>query len=315
MLRIVKKKRILYIDIARVLAMFWIVGYWHLIQYSGAGYVEKYTFPHEEYITMAMLAMFYFVSGYLSGKNKIETKGDIKSFYKRRFWRFYLLYVMSAFSLYFIGFIENVPLLLTTITATSSFILPQPNTLWFMSMLTILYVLTPLIKKNLLTGGGMLIFIIILHYVIPEGVDTRLFLYYPVYTGGIYLSKTGVIEHNKNVNVILAISLILSVVFFYGITLYEWLAYPFIILGLVFVLSLTKVLETPRIAPIINIIAYTSLCAYLFHRQIYSILTLICEKANIEHPLWVCIFILLPICIGVSYVIQAMYDMALKKVL
>lgn len=67
------KTRFLYIDIARVIAMLWIVGWWHLIQYSKVG-EDSYHFIGDNSITMLMLGLFMFLSGFLIGKKKFKNK-------------------------------------------------------------------------------------------------------------------------------------------------------------------------------------------------------------------------------------------------
>ena len=147
-----KSTRLLYIDVARVIAMTWIVGWWHLIQYCKGGELP-YRFNGDTSITMLMLGLFMFLSGYLLGKKEMKTLDDVKTFYKSRFWRFYLLYVASVVTFPITGFNRSLGVMFTTLTATSTFILPQPVTLWFLSMLAGFYILTPLIKRNIAWGG------------------------------------------------------------------------------------------------------------------------------------------------------------------
>lgn len=308
------KERIRYIDTVRSLAMLWIVGYWHLIQYSGEGYIEKYTFLGEVYITMVMLGLFMFLSGYLCGRRKFERKDEIWTFYKKRFWRFYLLYALSALLLYALGFINGKLVLFTTLTALSSFILPQPNTLWFMSMLTFFYLITPLLKKNYVYGGGIFLIIIALHYLIPGGIDNRLFIYYPIYSCGLYLANTNTLEIVMRNKITLPATLLLSMLLFLWLLKgIEWLSFPFIFFGMLLLLTSFRKFEFSFCDRVVNFLAYSSLCAYLYHREIYILIIDVFERIGVNHPIGVCVTIMLPICLVVSYFIQRQYDYALNK--
>ena len=55
-----------------------------------------------------------FISGYLLGRKPLSSKEEIKSFYIGRLKRFYVLYALSAIILFLLGFIEDIPLLITT---------------------------------------------------------------------------------------------------------------------------------------------------------------------------------------------------------
>ena len=160
-------KRLQYIDIVRILAMLSIVGWHHLIQYTGKGYIERYTFDGETTIIIMMLGLFMFISGYLLGHKSLSTKEEVRAFYAGRFKRFYILYALSAVSLFAFGFIGDVKVLVTTLTMTSTFILPQPNTLWFLSMLACFYMVSPLIRLRDGLGGGI--------FAIAGGSSTRSF--------------------------------------------------------------------------------------------------------------------------------------------
>ena len=59
------KKRVPYLDTARALCMFWIVGIWHMQTYlsNGIQIQNQYT----NYITVSVLATFTFISGFFLG--------------------------------------------------------------------------------------------------------------------------------------------------------------------------------------------------------------------------------------------------------
>lgn len=305
-----EKQRFLYIDIARCVAMLWIVGWWHLIQYSPN--YERFSFQGDEFITNLMLGLFMFLSGLLLGRKEINNWNRVKEFYKNRFLRFYILYAISALTFPVIGYNREPALLFTTLTATSSIFLPQPVTLWFMSMLAFFYLLTPLIKKQIvLLGGALLLIFIILHFVIHQGVDTRLFLYFPLYVSGLGCAQIRTFYKIIGTKICLALSFVLSCLLFYFTLRYSWMVYVFVPAGVVFVLSLSHMIEFEFLKPVVSFLAFSSLCAYLFHRQIYAAVCIGLEFLGFNHPLWVCFLLLFPICILCSYFLQKMYDLLL----
>ncbi len=307
-------QRILFVDVARVIAILWIIGFWHLMEYSGDDFKTKYYLPAAKHISMVMLGLFMFISGNLLGKKELETGSEIKAFYKSRFLRFYILYALSAVIMFWIGK-NNISQLVTTLTATSTFILPQPLTLWFMSMLTIFYLLTPLIKRDVKTSLGVALLFLLLHLIIPGGIDDNIFWYYPLYAIGLFTAGNDMVKMIIKKRSTLLVSLILSLIFFLGAMIYWRIGYLMIVPGIIFVLSLSCFIANKSIRPVISFIAYGSLCAYLFHRPIYYVLTEIFDVAGIQHPLSVCILVMLPICLITSFCIQWTYDKGLQIVI
>ena len=144
--------RILYLDVARTIAMLWIVGYWHLRVYCGKDYTTPYlSIPCDNYITNVVLGLFMFMSGFFISKYTFDVFiSEAKSFLYKRMTRFYLLYSMSAVLLFVMEYnaLFGKKCLITTLTMTSTYILPQPRTLWFFSMVGSFYLVTPLLMKK-----------------------------------------------------------------------------------------------------------------------------------------------------------------------
>ena len=307
-------KRLQYIDIARIIAMLSIVGWHHLIQYTGTGYIERYTFDGQNTIIMMMLGLFMFISGYLLGHKSLLSKGEIKAFYVGRIKRFYILYALSALSLFFLGFNSEVSVLITTLTMTSSFILPQPNTLWFLSMLACFYMVTPLIRlRNGLGGGLLLLLAIALHVVLPKGIDERFFIYFPLYCIGMMVANTSFLDRLTKSHLIGIMVVAVAVMIFFLSTRYEWLAYVFVPIGIIGVLFISRLMESERLSKLIGFVAYSSMCAYLFHRQIF-IVAYVLVGGGKGIPLWEMLSLVLPICIVISFYTQKIYDIIIKLI-
>lgn len=311
-------ERILFIDIARVIAMAWIVGWWHLIQYSHPDYNNLYTFLGDECITMLMLGVFFYISGLLLSTKDITTRAHIKSFYLNRLKRFYFLYALSVLSFPITGFNQDCGTILSLLTLTTVFT-PPPVTLWFMGMLAFFYLLTPLIKRSIIWSISLFICILVVHHILEITVDSRIYLYLPIYCFGIYTYwYTNVINVVNSIckkigiiTIILIVSLISLILFYLSINNRVFL-FPFICFGGILLLSFSKVIEPLVSRRLLHYLSYGSFCAYLFHRQIYFLFKNVYTQHVGTFSLWICITIMFPICIIVSYFIQRIYDHAIK---
>ena len=322
-----KKERVLYLDVARSIAVLWIVGYWHLRVYCGKDYTDPYlSFPGDEWITKVVLGLFMFISGVLISKYTFDQfKKDCFSFYKKRFTRFYLLYAISIILLYMMEYnsLFGRFCLLTSLTMTSTYLLPQPRTLWFFSMIASFYIFTPFIMKKFPKSTLYSFFIIygvsiILMLFLPKGIDPRFFWCFPLYWGGLIIGRN---EHVLNVvtskSVIGGISFIIIFFQLLIIVLYpnqfvylDFFSLPFSIL---FILYISRSLSHPFITRITSFIAYSSMSAYLFHREIYIILMEVYNNWGFNLPYWFSAITFLPICLIISYFIQLAYDKSISS--
>lgn len=308
------KNRILLFDIARSLCVIWIVAFWHMLDYFGKskGYVDY------GFVTIGVLSCFTFLSGLFVGKKKMTA---IK-FYKERFKRFWLLLLISALSFYVVGYIDNFPTFIGTITGLSCLGLPWARTLWYFSMLILFYLLTPLflgvkktIRKRVLLGLTIYVAfcgIAMLRNTPPY--NDRVVMYFPYYLLGI-VTPLHLAKKFKTLKVIIIMSL--SVCVLWGLS---FLIIPYsmglksiaVFLAVLTISSIIESLSIKFIDKIFLIIAYIGMCAYLFHRQVYGILTKLSNYLLGGLYLWeipVMIFILL----FASYYIQFLYDKLIKK--
>ena len=152
MASVISNKRDLTIDFAKVLCMAYIVFYRHLANY-GDVYSARHYLSYE--VTISVMGVFMFYGGWFFKKADFNSLIGVKKFYKRRFYRFYILFLLSILLLYLGGlmlhkpwFDSNLQLILTSL-GLSSFYQPNVNTLWFMSMLMLFYILTPVSVRTL----------------------------------------------------------------------------------------------------------------------------------------------------------------------
>jgi len=215
-----ENNRIIYLDVARSIAVLWIVGYWHLRVYCGRDYLTPgVSFPSDEWITKVILGLFMFISGFLISKYTFDNfKNDCIFFYKKRLSRFYLLYAISVILLYIMGYnsLFGRFSLLTSLTMTSTYLLPQPRTLWFFSMIASFYIFTPFILKKLPYSLFFSFFIIyggstILMLLLSKGIDTRFFWCFPLYFGGLCTGRMKNVLDSLTSNKVLVYYIILFI--------------------------------------------------------------------------------------------------------
>ena len=314
-------QRILYLDVARTIAVLWIVGYWHLRVYCGKDYTTPYlSIPCDGYITNVVLGLFMFLSGFFISKYTFNHfTSDIKTFLFKRMTRFYLLYSLSAVLLYIMRYNSHLGRLslFTTLTMISTYIPPQPRTLWFFSMLASFYLFTPLLLikpvKSLLYSFAIIYgFSIIAHYLLPKGIDPRFFWCFPLYCSGLYIGRRKTLmkyltTHPSGVICSCLIAMQVYIILTWPDD-YIILQYFSIPIGIVFILYISRMLAKLPIACIIKPIAYCSMCAYLFHREIYIGLMTIYDYFSLNYSYFFSLIVFLPICLVVSYYTQQLYD-------
>lgn len=317
-------ERIPYLDVARSIAVLWIVGYWHLRVYCGEDHIIS--FPGDEWITIVVLGLFMFISGILISKYTFDHfKTDCISFYKKRLTRFYLLYAISIILLYLIGYnsLFGRFSLLTSLSMTSTYLPPQHRTLWFFSMIGSFYVFTPFILKKtpssllysfiIIYGGSVLI-----SFFSPRGIDSRFFWCFPMYFAGLCVGRKKNIL-NKQISkhywglLFLAISILQITLIIKHPNKFAYLEYITMPFGILFILYISRLMSHPLIIKVTSLIAYSSMSAYLFHREIYILLFDTYNSLHFNYPYWFSVVTFLPICFVACHFIQKLYDKSISS--
>ena len=146
-----KQERVIEFDCARALAMLYIVGFWHLRNYSvlrleSIDYAERIA----EIISLGALGTFTFISAFFLSKNKINTKIELFNFYKKRWMRLYPLFFISCLTLFLMStksfdvygnkiYFENIYQFIFTILGLGCFANTPPRTVWYASMIIFLW--------------------------------------------------------------------------------------------------------------------------------------------------------------------------------
>lgn len=180
------ENRIPYMDILRGIAIFYIVAFHHLDDYSGHIYHNRL----DDIITYAFLGVFIFISGYLlSISNPITNTKNLLDYALKRFLRIYPLYLLSLF-LYLSCSLISFKSFLTHIFFMNVFLDNSVMTLWFVSIIFIFYFIYPVIIyqynffKTLIIS--VLFFVIVVFFKKLFGLfDKRLLIYFPFFLFGI----------------------------------------------------------------------------------------------------------------------------------
>lgn len=297
----------------------YIVGYWHLFNYTNA-------FPHyfnfiTYNLTLIVLAVFVFISGFLvSGSPNAEHENKTLVFYQRKLLRIFPLYLVALIVFYVFG-INNEIVTLKAVFLTSMLFKPAPTTLWFITMIMLFFALVPLLihaSKNLklflLVSILFILFFALMEFLF-NSVDHRIFIYFPIFCYGIYYSRSERMFSGKQLKFILGVCLIAML----GMTIQnkpEWLvtinecivASTGAILVFTFARNRAKKFVPNKL---ILIASFSSFSMYLFHRPLYEVLK------NVYFPadgMWQILYLYfcLVIIVLVSWWIQFVYDRCLK---
>lgn len=319
--------RIKYLDNIRALCMIWIIGVWHLSDYCGNGINNIYT----QNITYGVLGAFSFLSGVMMGGYRVESLQDIRKFYRKRLLRIYPLFAISCTSLLILHYLMNVQLIsgvsqyIFTMLGLSIIITPAPGTIWYVSMILLFYILTPFLvyKKAEETKTRMLlkclicyVFFMLIKVANVGLVDERLYLLFPIYCIGLLTEKEKILDNKCRYG-----QLLLGVIVFIIISFIEtkYVQPDFIvnivctifveIMFLVFIMELGKIFKGD-IEQWLSKIGYSSMCAYLFHRQIYGLLSRLFGSFSLIEAI-----IAFGIVIIACFYIQMAYDFLCKKII
>ena len=162
----IQHNRILLYDILRVFCVLWIVCVFHLSNYAletnWGHFVSNSSICYN--ITIIVLALFMFISGLFSSKLQVKTVRDIFFFYKKKLFRFYILYAISIVTIIFANyppsltfFSGGIKQIILSFLGLATIFNNAPTTLWFMDLLLFFIFLTPFIKIN--TGAKKFIII------------------------------------------------------------------------------------------------------------------------------------------------------------
>lgn len=317
-----KNERIMGIDLARVVAIFVIIGLYHNLGYTGKFHAD----PAVRVLVYSSLGVFTFISAFLlASKYGFSEKGEIVSFYKKRVLRIWPLFVISSIMLALMGFNAWLPTI-KGIVGISPFWAPHPTTMWYVAMLISLYLITPFVVRGSIRHQCLKAFCVMtvigLLQICLGTVVPRTFNYYTVYLVGLLVGKnffasTLSFLRSKKAIVISFVWIVLVVAVFF--TKNNYLKSFSSVVGIVSILNLSLLvadkLHSHRIfTQSISILSYSSFCAYLFHREIIWVLFKLYKPSGFLPVFLEVLIIGVPLSFIIAYFIQKYYDMLVMRI-
>lgn len=321
-----RNERNITYDIARFLCMFWIVAIWHMVAYLDMdGNVIKNWGGH--YLTTSCLSCFACLSGLFLGKKQLS----VRAFYYNRFVRFYLLLLIACLTMKFGGWMDSWTQVVTTMTGLSSFILPQPKTIWFISMMISFYAITPLLLPHInkkhremrILLRGIVVFLLLCILECFHPIDGRVPGLFAFYVLGLALPFPIVERFTVNTTVAVPATFIASVLIFDLINHYDLVDYRGLeLLGnfcgswciISMSVAISRLCKGQLCKDLAFLGSYISLSAYLFHRHVFKIFRIVFGDNDGIMPVWLWPIIIITVFV-VSYIIQRLYDGMVDKIL
>ena len=308
-------KNLVHIEYLKAFSVMYIVGYWHLFNYTTA-FPEYYNIFTYEF-TRIVLGLFVLLSGFLVG-GSAKRALSVFGFYKKRLLRIYPLYAIAVVLFYMFGLNDGL-VSLKSLVFISMYTGPAPATLWFITMIFLFYLLSPLLLRYVDNTGKYLsftcaIFIVtLILLVLFKSVDHRVLLYFPCYCLGVYCSRHGVVTRFINMKlVVFLMSLYCALLLFKSEswTLEQIKSIPLIlsISYLIFFISYSNEYKFKSFR-VISRLSYSSYAMYLFHRPIYEALIYLYFPISNEGQVFYLMFYCLLIIVFTSWGMQKFYDL------
>lgn len=318
------------IDLLRAASILYIVGFWHLLGYAPAidGYKNVVTYR----LTVVVLGLFVLISGHLIGRAGIRGGADILRFYQRRLIRIYPPYLFALVLFWLCDLIKpeqwvGAALLIST------FGQDPPRTLWYISMIVVFYLLAPFLlllqyqlqqlpprwrPNRLVMAGGLILLTVLLGKIFRQ-VDVRLFLYFPAFVVGLFLSPPG-LDRPVRLRTLLAVLLpfVAAVVVSLPTERIDenLIGIPLTTFGpLLIFLVVTSWSRQLRLWPLVTLVSTASYFMYLFHRPIFWVITQRPLPESAAGQLAVLLLVCLPLTVAASWLGQKLYDRGVSALL
>lgn len=272
-------EKLIFIDYLKSFSMLYIVGYWHLFDYTS--YLPLFLYPASEKLAFITLGLFTFISGFLSAKSVIKTP-KVTDFYIKRIVRIYPLYLVAVVWFFIYGLKDGLPSFFKSLFLVSMLYGPAPRTLWFITMIMLFYLTAPFLvkfaanlKKYILFVAFIMAFVMIFKLTFKTA-DIRLFLYFPCFCVGIYCAINGMenqLFNIKNAIIVLIVGLLSYLVTTDSGIIEKLKEIPWILSAsyLIFLASYRSRAKFTKIG-FVAFLSYSSYAMYLFHRPIYKAL-------------------------------------------
>lgn len=186
------KARDAAIDWMRALSILYIVGFWHLHNYTS--FLPWYRAAPFARVTVLALALFVLISGFLAGRaGKPITAAGLADYYCRRLIRIYPPYLLALIVFTVLGL--SGAAFLPSALMINMIVPPPPFTLWFMTMIVLFYLAAPFLlaiarRPARLVGAVALAWLALFALDrLAFDVEDRLLIYLPAFTAGILVAN------------------------------------------------------------------------------------------------------------------------------
>jgi peptidoglycan/LPS O-acetylase OafA/YrhL len=316
-------------DAVRALAMVYIVGIWHQLDYFEA--LKVHDLPVLKALTIAALGIFFFISSFLLTARQGDAElswASVKQFYTKRILRLYPLYCIAVilFFVLDIGRDWDLGRLFSALFLVAAILDNAPATLWFINVIFLYYLILPIfwllsrsLTKSLLVGGFIFAVLVILDST-TSLIDEQLPQYFPSFLFGALLGRQAVAARrwmtSKSIafGAVIVCGLLFSVRWLTPLGLNIWFQYlTFALLPLA---SLPPALwvgnglmKNPVLANLMRTLSYASFSCYLFHRVIYGVFYKFAPiPDNVVIFSIVALFIAFPLAFVLSLLFQMAWD-------
>jgi peptidoglycan/LPS O-acetylase OafA/YrhL len=271
--------RNLAIDLMRGLCMLYIVGFWHLMNYTKA--YPGYFNPVTTRVTVTVLGLFTLISGYLIGRKNIPFHASgLAGYFRNRFLRIYppfLLALLAFFALHWIkaGTLIKSALLIAIFSG------PTPPTLWYITMIVCFYAIAPLLMVarqrsalSFVLACAALESLTMAAVYMSGQTDVRLCMYFPCFVAGMYLAQYPL--RRPKIGLMCAVLLLALGVVWAGpdpttVEAQLW-STPLALAGSasVFLWMTGPWIRVTRLPAWLHQLAYASFFMYLIHRPVFA---------------------------------------------
>jgi peptidoglycan/LPS O-acetylase OafA/YrhL len=308
-----------FVDLLRCLSVLYIVGFWHLLEYTSVW--PGYYSPLTARVTVIVLGLFVFLSGWLLGQGTIEPCVEgFERFYLKRLLRIYPLY-LGAIGLFALCHLGDTTSLLKAALLLSMFSGPTPPTLWFITMVIVFYGAAPFLihaatrEPRFWELAASLFGALVLLSSLSTAVDPRLVMYFPAFVCGIYFARFEL----RRPQVLLAsawIGCFFSIVLSYSTAHdpeHTFWSVPLACLGplSIFLVAWRYKGHIPN-SRWLTALGYVSFVMFLIHRPVYvTIKSFYFPSTGLGQLLYLT-SVCLPVAMLVSWIIQSTYDTTLR---
>lgn len=316
-------KRNITLDIARVFCMFWVICIWHFSQYLGHSSFDDIVYFYLDPVTYSALGTFFYISGLL-----LHQKYDILSFHDawhfiiKRWLRIYPLYIIAAIFYLFTNDITPIHFIKGAF-GFGIFNHPMTTSLWFIEVIIVYYMLYVVVwssSRKLIIVKSIITYIVIIAIGEAIYIDHRFIMYYPFFILG--MLSTPYLFKKTNLPLALFSLFVFAICYIFSKPS-GWCYYLFysirILSGMIVILFMSKqftsaVASSPKYLKWLEITAYLSMTAYIFHQQIIILFYHLWWPNDKLILAVYFITVIFPVLFFLSYYIQYTYDKILKKI-